>query len=379
MKYSREDLSEWIGIGGRPSFISFWGHTSDSGKVDRACLSQWYDCAFEVEGVRYHTAEQYVMAQKAALFNDRHAYAGIMASDSPADCRVFGRKLQGFDRKAWNLAKYGIVLKGSIAKFGQNPQLWSYLDDTGDSVLVEANPYDDVWGVRLSIDDPRTENPSEWRGRNMLGFALMETRDILRRRAEFEEDQDEGVLWDQFEDCYIKDGDPPDYTCYEGIGIFREGDRYGILHPIHRSAVFPARFDDCESMKTGFIREESLSRDYSGGGGARIENAVFFVRVRCLDRYGAVDSEGRVITPCKWDWIDAYGNARSGGLWGYVNLITGEEIPPQWPHSRNLRPGRLVWSAETETDWELGFLIANHVTHWETTMQLFREEQNPQA
>ena len=77
MKYSREDLSEWIGIGSRPSFISFWGHIPGSGKVDKACLSQWYDCIFEVEGVRYHTAEQYMMAQKAALFSDRRAYAGI--------------------------------------------------------------------------------------------------------------------------------------------------------------------------------------------------------------------------------------------------------------------------------------------------------------
>ncbi|MBR6705928.1 MAG: DUF1768 domain-containing protein [Clostridia bacterium] len=379
MKYSREDLSEWIGIGSRPSFISFWGHIPGSGKVDKACLSQWYDCIFEVEGVRYHTAEQYMMAQKAALFSDRRAYAGIMASDSTADCGVLGRKIQGFDPKVWDRAKYGIVLKGSIAKFGQNPKLWSYLDSTGDSVLVEACTNDGIWGVGLGIDDPRTEDPSEWRGRNLLGFALMETRDILRRREEFEDGQEDGVLWERFTDCYIKDGDPPDYTNYEGIGIFREGDHFGILHPIHHTVVFPARFDDCEPMKTGFIREGSPSMDYSGDRTARIENAVFFARVRCLDRYGAVDSEGRVITPCKWDWIDAYGNAREGGLWGYVDLITGEEIPPQWPRSRDLRPGRPVWSAETETDWELGFLIANHVTHWETTMQLFREEQDPQA
>ena len=74
------------------------------------------------------------------------------------------------------------MLRGNLAKFSQNPELFSFLDSTGDSVLVEGSPYDDIWGVKLGIDDPRIKNPNEWQGENLLGFVLMETRDILRER-----------------------------------------------------------------------------------------------------------------------------------------------------------------------------------------------------
>lgn len=372
MKYRREDLIERIERGEKLSFIPFWGHTPNPKKVSKACLSQWYDCWFEVDGIRYHTAEQYMMARKAALFGDGQTYYRIMAADNPADYKALGREVQGFEPEAWDRAKYGIVLTGNLAKFGQNPELWSYLYHTWDSVLVEASPIDGIWGVQLGMDDPRIEDPKEWLGRNLLGFALMEARDILTHREEFEDTQEDGMIWDEFIDCYIKDGDPPDYTAYDGCGIYRENGLYGILHPNYQTIVSADQYDDCESMKTGFIREERPSFVY--GDRSKVANAVYFVRVRRLDRYGVVDSEGRVVTPCKWDWIDAYGNARLGDLWGYVNLITGEEIAPQWPRSQDLRPGRRVWCAENETDWEMGFFSASHVTHWEMTMELFRGE-----
>ncbi len=76
-----------------------------------------------------------------------------------------------------------MVLHGNLAKFSQNPELFEFLDSTGDSVLVEGSPYDGIWGVKLGIDDARILNPNEWQGKNLLGFALMEVRDILRERC----------------------------------------------------------------------------------------------------------------------------------------------------------------------------------------------------
>ena len=52
---------------------------------------------------------------------------------------------------------------------------------TGDSVLVEASPYDNIWGIRLAASSPEAQDPMKWRGQNLLGFALMEVRDELRR------------------------------------------------------------------------------------------------------------------------------------------------------------------------------------------------------
>ena len=125
-----------------------------------------------------------MMAQKAILMSDISTYEKIMAADNPKDYKALGREVQHFNAAMWDHAKYNVVLTGNLAKFSQNPDLFEFLDSTGNSVLVEASPYDGIWGVRLGIDDPRIKNPNEWLGENLLGFVLMETRDILRERRE---------------------------------------------------------------------------------------------------------------------------------------------------------------------------------------------------
>ena len=72
-----------------------------------------------------------------------------------------------------------IVLRGNIAKFSQNEELKNFILNTGEKVLVEASPYDDIWGVKRKMDDPDIMDPNKWAGENLLGFVLMETRDIL--------------------------------------------------------------------------------------------------------------------------------------------------------------------------------------------------------
>ncbi len=182
MKYTRESIIERYNAGERLNIIAFWGHTPHPKRITKACFSQWYNCRFEVEGVCYHTAEQYMMAQKALLMGDRTTLAEIMSSDNPADYKALGRQVQPFDATLWNDNKYDIVLRGNLAKFSQNPELFAFLDSTSESILVEGSPYDGIWGVKLGIEDSKITDPNEWQGENLLGFALMETRDILRQQ-----------------------------------------------------------------------------------------------------------------------------------------------------------------------------------------------------
>lgn len=72
---------------------------------------------------------------------------------------------------------------GAGRKFGRNPELGRYLAGTGDRVLVEASPVDRVRGIGLAADDPRVEKPREWRGLNLLGFALVGVRAQLGWRS----------------------------------------------------------------------------------------------------------------------------------------------------------------------------------------------------
>ena len=72
------------------------------------------------------------------------------------------------------------MTEGNDAKFSQNAELKAFLIATGDSVLVEASPYDNVWGISLREDDERAKHPRTWQGQNLLGFALMDVRAALR-------------------------------------------------------------------------------------------------------------------------------------------------------------------------------------------------------
>ena len=181
MTYTREDIISRYNAGEHLTILPFWGHRPNAKKITNACFSQWFDCHFTVDGVEYHTAEQYMMAQKARLMGDTETYRKILAAQDPKEYKHLGREVTHFDPKLWDMAKYAVVLKGNLAKFSQNPEFFAFLDSTGDSVIVEASPYDSVWGVKLR---PALEDPNQWQGQNLLVFALMETRDILRERQQ---------------------------------------------------------------------------------------------------------------------------------------------------------------------------------------------------
>ena len=52
---------------------------------------------------------------------------------------------------------------------------------TGDRRLAEASPHDNLWGIGLSACDPCARSPDSWCGKNLLGQALENARELLRR------------------------------------------------------------------------------------------------------------------------------------------------------------------------------------------------------
>lgn len=180
MKYNMDWLLEAYSKGETLDYIFFWGHQPrKDGKISKTCMSQWWVQPFVVEGITYQSAEHWMMAGKAKLFNDDAILNKIIHTPSPADVKNLGRKVKHFDNQIWKSYRYEIVLEGNIHKFGQHDDLKTYLLGTGNTVLVEASPYDNIWGIGLRAEAENIENPATWKGLNLLGFALMETRDKL--------------------------------------------------------------------------------------------------------------------------------------------------------------------------------------------------------
>jgi len=164
-------------------YIFFNGHRKSKTGVTTSCFSQFYDCEFRVDGLRYCCAEQFMMAGKARTFHDAIREKKIMASRDPADIKKLGRKVTPFSAEMWETVAYNVVARGNFYKFTQNEDLKDFLLATGDKILVEASPIDKIWGIGLSAKSAGIEDERNWRGQNLLGRALMEVRTAIRQNV----------------------------------------------------------------------------------------------------------------------------------------------------------------------------------------------------
>lgn len=134
---------------------------------------------FTVDGVRFTSAEHYMMWRKALLFGDEESAQRVLGASHPRQAKMLGRRVRGFDEATWERERFGIVCDASVAKFGADRALRDFLLGTSRRVLVEASPTDRIWGIGLAATDEHVADPSRWRGLNLLGFALMDTREKL--------------------------------------------------------------------------------------------------------------------------------------------------------------------------------------------------------
>ena len=157
------------------------------------CFSQWYQSPFIVEGIQYTTAEQYMMSRKALLFHDYEILDRILDQKNPYECKMLGKQVRGFKGHIWNEYKEDIVYRANLAKFSQNYDIQEILLKTRNATLAEASPYDRIWGIGRSANDPKSKDPTFWKGENLLGQALMRVREELALQEQILEVADSGV------------------------------------------------------------------------------------------------------------------------------------------------------------------------------------------
>lgn len=162
--------------------ILFWHETGKYG-----CFSNWYHTFFIIDSTPYISSEQYMMTQKAALFNDTEIKNEILHETDQKTIKALGRKVRNFDPDVWNKHKSIIMHDGIYAKFTQNADLKKILLSTGKQTIAEASPWDKIWGIGLYASNPDAKDPAKWKGQNLLGKALMQVRNEIQEKEESEE------------------------------------------------------------------------------------------------------------------------------------------------------------------------------------------------
>jgi ribA/ribD-fused uncharacterized protein len=153
----------------RSNYVFFWN----------GIYSQWYQAPMTIDGIEYNCCEQYMMHQKALTFGDTDTAKLIMKAEHPKDQKALGRQVKNFDKAKWDTVSIGIVYKGNYAKFSQNDELGDELLATGNKILVEASPYDTIWGIGMGEKEPGINDPANWKGLNLLGWSIMLVRKEL--------------------------------------------------------------------------------------------------------------------------------------------------------------------------------------------------------
>ncbi|KAL8828122.1 MAG: hypothetical protein Q9170_006742 [Blastenia crenularia] len=151
-------------------------------------LSQWFETLFTApateptaQPMTFRTTEQYMMYHKAVLFKDTETANKVMLADTPKEQKALGRKVKNFDEKTWNAHREKIVEEGNWNKFCNSKhgvKLRDMLLETGDRELIEASPFDKIWGIGYSAHIADAYRGS-W-GENLLGKALVRVRNRIR-------------------------------------------------------------------------------------------------------------------------------------------------------------------------------------------------------
>lgn len=144
-------------------------------------FSNWHrPASFTFRGLKFAQSEQFMMFCKAMHFGDHQIAEMIMDNPNPRANKELGHSVKKFDKNEWADVAYHYVYVGCREKFLQNQRLLDALMETGDTELVEASPFDTIWGIGLHQNDPLALDRSKWRGTNLLGEILTVLREEIK-------------------------------------------------------------------------------------------------------------------------------------------------------------------------------------------------------
>jgi hypothetical protein len=139
-------------------------------------FSNFYETEFELDGLKYKSAEHAYQGIKAKTFGDEEAFEKVIKAKSAQSAKAAGKKVKDYKEETWKEKKDEIMKTVLRAKFTQNLELRKKLLDSGDKVIANADSRDKYWGIGTSANTSMAKDPAKWKGENKLGKILEELR-----------------------------------------------------------------------------------------------------------------------------------------------------------------------------------------------------------
>lgn len=168
----------------------------------QSIFSQWHPSKFIYKDITFSSAEQFMMYSKAKMFGaDDIAQKIIDYNETPlikkflngelSDTDICndkgilrewdgyqkaikdqGREVKQYVEDVWKAKRVPIVAVASREKYNQNPVYKAELLKCSETKMVEASPYDKIWGIGLSKEQALKMPEDKWPGENLLGKVL---------------------------------------------------------------------------------------------------------------------------------------------------------------------------------------------------------------
>lgn len=142
-------------------------------------LSNDYPCQFVASGNTFISMTQYMAYRKAQMLGLRKRSRQLLETKNPGNISDINSELSMQQCSFWEGQQQIMAYQGLMSKFTQNSGIAIELLNTGSSLIAACLPDDPVWGIGLDIHNAGVSNVENWQGKNLLGFSLMQVRNMV--------------------------------------------------------------------------------------------------------------------------------------------------------------------------------------------------------